>query len=98
MMLVSFPSLEFDVVDDTPLIDLEKAFGYPLISLPFVDISFSNTPTNTTISASLLLSSPLYLDQCMGLEMGENFRVTLVLQRMLHLLGQKSLYSLSHIL
>ena len=46
-------------------------FDPPLTSLPLVAPSFSSTPVATSVSDSTLLASPLFVAQCMGLEMGE---------------------------
>ena len=66
----SFP-LESNVIDDAALTNLEEVFDPPLTSLPLVAPSFSSTPVATSISESTLLASPLFVAQCMGLEMGE---------------------------
>ena len=70
-MIVSRLFLKSNVVDDAPLIDLEKVFDPPLTSLSFIAPSFSSTPMDTSVSAPTLLASPLPLAQCIGLEMGE---------------------------
>ena len=63
--------LEFNIVDETPLTDLEEVFDPSWASLLFVASSFSSTPIATSIRDSTLLVPPLPLAQCMGLEMGE---------------------------
>jgi len=66
--------LKSNVVDDAPLIDLEKVFDPPLTSLSFIAPSFSSTPMDTSVSDLTLFASPLTLAQCTGLEMDETFR------------------------
>jgi len=51
--------IEFNVVDDVPLIDLEEVFDPPLSSWPFVAPSFSGTPIDISVSTPTLLASPL---------------------------------------
>ena len=63
--------LESNVVDNAPLTNLGQVFDPPLTPLTFVAPSFSSTPMDTSVSASILLASPFPLAQCMGLEMGE---------------------------
>ena len=46
-------------------------FDPPLASLTFVAPSFSSTAMDTSVSASILLASPIPLAQCTGFEMGE---------------------------
>jgi len=67
----SFLPLEPNVVNDALLTDLEEVFDPPSTSLPFVAPSFFSTPMDTSVSKLTLLTSPLPLAQCMGLEMGE---------------------------
>ena len=59
---------------DSCLIDLEEMIDPPLVSLPFITPSLSSTPRDTTKGALHLLSSPLPIAQCTGLEMGESLR------------------------
>jgi len=63
--------IEFNIVDDAPLTDLEELFDPPLTSLPPVAPSFSSTPVATSVSDSTLLAYPLPLAQCTGLEMDD---------------------------
>ena len=63
--------LEFNVVDDAPLTDLEEVFNPPLNSLPLIAPFSSSTRVATSVSDSTLLAPPLPLAQCMVLEMGE---------------------------
>jgi len=63
--------LESNVVDDTPLTNLEEVFDPPVTSSLLVAPSLSNTLIATSISDSTLLASPLPLAQCTGLEMCE---------------------------
>jgi len=64
--------LESNGVDDAPfLTDIEEVFGPPLTSLSLVAPSFSSTLVATSVSALTLLASPIPLDQCTSLEMGE---------------------------
>ena len=69
----SFP-LEPDFVVDLPLTNLEEVINPLLTSLPFVAPSLSSTPRDTTKGVLCLLSFPLPLAQCTGLEMGEFLR------------------------
>ena len=41
--------LEHDSIIDTPLTDLEEAIENPLTSSPFVTLSSSSTPRDTTV-------------------------------------------------
>jgi len=75
----SFLPLESNIIDDTTLTDLEEAFDLSLTSLPFVAPFFSSTPMDTSVSDLILLASPLYLAQCMGLEIGKISKVMLML-------------------
>jgi len=67
--------LDSIVVDDAPSTNLEEVFVPPLISLPLAAPSFSSTPIATIISDLTLLTSPLPLAQCTGLEMGGTSKV-----------------------
>ena len=51
--------LKSNVVDGSPLTNLEEVFDSPSTSLPFVAISFSSTPMDTSVSDFTLLASPL---------------------------------------
>jgi len=66
--------LAYNIINDTPLTNMEEVFDPPLMTLSFVAPSFSSTPMDTSISYSNLLASPLPLDPCTGLAMGENSR------------------------
>ena len=65
--------LEFNVVDDEPMTNLEEVLGPPLTSLSLVAPSLPSTPVATSVSDSTFLASPVPLAQCLGLEMGEIF-------------------------
>ena len=67
----SFLPLESNVVDDTPLIELEEVFDAPLTSSSFVALSFSSTPMDTSVTDLILLASSLHLAHYTGLEMGD---------------------------
>jgi len=64
----------FNVVDDTPLTDLDEVFDPHLTPLPFVAPFFSSTPTDSSASDLTLLATPFPLAQCTGLEMSETAR------------------------
>jgi len=70
MMIVNLP-LESNIVDDAPSTDLEELFDPLLTSSPLVAPSFSNTPVATSVNDVILLTPPVPLAQCMGLEIGE---------------------------
>jgi len=59
--------------------------------LPVVAPSFSSTPVATSISDLTLLTSTLPLAQCMGLEIGEIFRVDVSVLEDASLLRSKEL-------
>ena len=63
--------LKSNFVDDAPLNDFEEVFDPPLTSWPLVAPSFSSTLVATSVSDSTLLTVPLPLAQCTGLEMRE---------------------------
>jgi len=65
--------LESNVVDDAPLTNLMEAFDHHLTSLSFVVPFFSTIPTDTSISDSILLASPLPLAQYRGVRDGRDF-------------------------
>jgi len=67
----SFLPLEFNVIDDATLTDLEEVVDPPLTLLPFVAPSFYSTHMDTSVSDLTLLTSPFYLAQYIGLEMDE---------------------------
>ena len=52
--------LESNIVDDTPLINLEEVFDPPLTSLLLIAPSFSSIPIATSVSDSTLLASPSF--------------------------------------
>jgi len=64
-------SLEYNIVDDAPLTNLEEVFDPPLTYSPLIAPSSSSTPIVTSTNDSTLLNSPFPLAQCIGLEMGE---------------------------
>ena len=84
--------LESDFVVDAPLTDLEKIFDPSLTSLPFVALSSSTTPIDSTVSDLPLLASHVRLAQCTGLEMGEPFGGDGSIVEDDHLLDEKSLH------
>ena len=94
----SFLPLESNVVDDVPLADLWEGFDPSLTPLTFVAPSFFSTSTDTSVSDSILLASPLPLAQCTGLEMGETSRRGASSVEDVFFLGQEDLHWLSHIL
>ena len=61
-------------MDYLHLTDLEVELYSLLTSLPLVAPSFFSTPIDTIISNLALLTSPLSLDQCAMLELGELLR------------------------
>ena len=65
---------EPDFMADSPLAGLGEVTDPSLTSLPFVTPSLLSAPSETTEGVLSLLSTPLPLAQCTGLEMGESPR------------------------
>ena len=59
--------LAYNIINDTPLTNMEEVFDPPLMTLSFVAPSFSSTPIATSVSDLTWLAFPLPLAQCMGL-------------------------------
>jgi len=66
--------LEPNFMVHTPLTGLEKEIDLILIPLPFVALSLSSTPRDTTIGDLTLLAFSLPLAQCTVLEMDESYK------------------------
>jgi len=97
-MIMSLPfPLEFNLVDDASSTDQKEAFDRRLTSFPFVAPFVPSTPIGITVIHSTLLTSPILLLQCTGLEMGEPFRGDASIIGDVRLLGRKNLPGLSHI-
>ena len=71
-MVVSLPfSPGSNFVDDAPSTNIEDVFDPPLTTLPLIALSFSSTPRDTIISDLALITSPFFLTQSTGLDMGD---------------------------